>query len=197
MPFQNTCLIWSTKVANKTAKNFLFHEFWNLKNSQFHSMDSWCTTNAKNVCKNDSSWFWNSFFFITTDWYLLSLSPSTILTQSIESHWLFSMQQNPNGPKMPETDIILEMPRYLNSFFSNSTCFICQLNIQSIAFCLKQKIRFSKSWNSFFASELEFSVAKSGKSAFETNYLDFPCHPPRKLQFRLSLSTSQLTDSYY
>ena len=123
--------------------------------------ESWRTRHATIVCKMGSIWCLNSCFskptgliscFRVPIWSFL-----LVLEYYVENHWFLSVQWNPDGLDMPQNAISLDMPRFSNSWFFISTCFVFPSSSHSIPFYLKQYLLFVSKYHKkiFSTSKLE------------------------------------------
>ena len=67
-----------------------------------------------------------------------------------------------------------------NSYFFNFTCYIFLLRCQSTVFCLRQTIRFQKTWSLSSTSELDSWLTKFCKSVIVLKIFDFANHFSQK-----------------
>ena len=101
----------------------------------------------------------------------------------------FSVKWNPDGTEVPECAVNLDMPRYSNSYFFSSTCFVFPSSCQSKHFYLRPTIRFKISWWTSSTSTLESWFTKVSKKLFVLNYRDIATRLLESYWFQLLIST--------
>ena len=113
-------------------------------------------------CNMESFRFRNSRFSKFTDWFLLSRSQfdAFCFFWNIPlTHWISSMQWNPDGAEMPESVFSLDLPRFSNSFFLALPAWFFDHGV----------IRWLFIWSSLFLCETIEFFRYIGKSAISAD----------------------------
>ena len=151
--------------------------------------------------KTDTSRSSKPGFPITTNlisYFKVSIHSYLSFKTGLKNCWGCTPLWNLEGPVLPESAFSIYTTPYSNFYFFISIYFIFSLTTSiSIAFQLKQTIRFWAFQNMISTSELESGRPEVAKVILAQTYIEIPTRPSRKLLLWFLVSGSELTLSYY